>query len=101
MKRSLYAEIETAALPDAIIASSTSSLVWSELAAHLRHPERFITAHPFNPPHLMPLVELYGKDSAALDLAESFYRTLGRKTVRFEEGGRRPYRQPAILRTLA
>jgi carnitine 3-dehydrogenase len=85
VKRALYAEIETAGSPDAIIASSTSSLVWSELAAHLRHPRRFITAHPFNPPHLMPLVELYGKDPAALMLAESFYKTLGRKTVRLKK----------------
>jgi carnitine 3-dehydrogenase len=85
VKRALYAEIETAASLDTIIASSTSSLVWSELAVQLRYPQRFITAHPFNPPHLMPLVELYGKDPAALTLAESLYRNLGRKTVRLRK----------------
>jgi carnitine 3-dehydrogenase len=85
VKRTLYADIEMAAAPDAIIASSTSSLVWSDLAAQLRYPQRFITAHPFNPPHLMPLVELYGSDPAALTLAESFYQALGRKTVRLRK----------------
>jgi carnitine 3-dehydrogenase len=85
VKQALYAEIEAAASPDAIIASSTSSFVWSELAAELRYPRRFITAHPFNPPHLMPLVELYGKDPATLAFAESFYGNLGRKTVRLRK----------------
>jgi carnitine 3-dehydrogenase len=85
VKQALYAEIEAAASPDAIIASSTSSFVWSELAAELRYPRHFITAHPFNPPHLMPLVELYGKDPATLAFAESFYGNLGRKTVRLRK----------------
>jgi carnitine 3-dehydrogenase len=85
VKQAIYAEIETAASPETIIASSTSSLIWSELATRLRYPQRFITAHPFNPPHLMPLVELYGNDPAALSFAESFYQTLGRKTVRLKK----------------
>jgi carnitine 3-dehydrogenase len=85
LKQALYAEIEAACSPEAIVASSTSSLVWSELAAHLRHPARFITAHPFNPPHLMPLVELFGRDDAVLVRAEAFYQALGRKTVRLKK----------------
>src|SRR5215813_12951827 len=47
LKRQLLAEIEAAAGSEAIIASSTSSLLWSDLARDLRHPDRFILAHPF------------------------------------------------------
>ncbi len=82
LKHALYAEVEAAAPETAIIASSTSSLTWSELAPGLRRPERFITAHPFNPPHLVPLVELYGIDAAVLDRAEAIYRAAGRRPVR-------------------
>jgi carnitine 3-dehydrogenase len=84
LKRELYAEIEPAAAIDAVIASSTSSLLWTDLAAEMRHPSRFITAHPFNPPHLMPLVEIYGPDTEAVTRAETFYRGLDRHTVRLK-----------------
>lgn len=84
LKRELYAEIEPAAAIDAVIASSTSSLVWSDLAGGMRHPNRFITAHPFNPPHLMPLVEIYGTDTEVVTRAEAFYRGLDRHTVRLK-----------------
>lgn len=81
VKHALYAEVEAAAAPDAVIASSTSSLTWSDLAAGVARRERFITAHPFNPPHLMPLVELFAADAETLRRAEAFYRALGRETV--------------------
>ncbi|MCZ0735386.1 3-hydroxyacyl-CoA dehydrogenase NAD-binding domain-containing protein [Phreatobacter sp. AB_2022a] len=81
LKRALYAEIEAAAAADAIIASSTSALVWSDLARDLAQPRRFVTAHPFNPPHLMPLVELFGTDPAVLERAKEFYAALGRVPV--------------------
>lgn len=64
-----------------MIASSTSSLTWSDLAAGVVRRERLITAHPFNPPHLMPLVELFAVDAQVLVRAEAFYRSLGRETV--------------------
>ncbi len=85
LKHALYAEVEAAAAEAAIIASSTSSLTWSELAPGLQRPERFITAHPFNPPHLVPLVELYGIDGAVLDRAEAIYRAAGRRPVRLKK----------------
>lgn len=85
LKRTLYAEIEAATGPGTIIASSTSALTWSELSPEMARPERFITAHPFNPPHLIPLVELYGIDAAVLDRAEAFYRGLGRHPVRLKK----------------
>lgn len=84
LKAKLYGEIEAAAPQDAVLASSTSSLLWSDLARDLNHAKRFILAHPFNPPHLMPLVELYGQDDDVLGRAEAFYRGLDRETVRLK-----------------
>jgi 3-hydroxyacyl-CoA dehydrogenase len=81
LKLSLLREIETAAPTDCVIASSTSSLLWSDLAQTLTHPNRFILAHPFNPPHLMPLVEIYGAESDLRDRAAAFYRRLNRVPV--------------------
>jgi carnitine 3-dehydrogenase len=81
LKHDLYREIEVAAPPESILASSTSSLTWSNLATSLRNKARLIIAHPFNPPHLMPLVELYGTDPAILERAKGFYGNLGRTTV--------------------
>lgn len=81
LKRDLYARIEAAAPEGVTIASSTSSLVWSELSAGMARPERLITAHPFNPPHLMPLVELFGPDAARVQAAAAFFRSLGRHPV--------------------
>lgn len=85
LKQALYAAIEAAAPATAIIASSTSALTWSELSPELAHPDRFITAHPFNPPHLIPLVELYGVSAAALERAEEIYRHVGRVPVRLKK----------------
>lgn len=81
LKRRIYEEVEAAAPPDITIASSTSSLVWSDLSADMKDPLRLITAHPFNPPHLMPLVELCGGDPARVEAAAGFFRALGRRPV--------------------
>lgn len=78
LKHNLYRQIEEAAAPDAIIASSTSSFTWSQLAPALERPQRLITAHPFNPPHLMPLVEIFASDAHVRDAAIAFYAGLGR-----------------------
>ena len=82
LKRALYVDIEASASATAVLASSTSSLVWSALAQGMKFPERLIIAHPFNPPHLIPLVELYGVESVLLDRATGFYESLGRVPIR-------------------
>ncbi len=82
IKRSLFREIENVIPETTIIASSTSALTWSDLSPGLRVPERFVTAHPFNPPHLVPLVELYGINSSVLDRAEGLYRAADRVPIR-------------------
>lgn len=83
-KLALFAEIAAAA-PEAIIASSTSALRWSDLAPGLADPSRLITAHPFNPPHLVPLVETYGTDAEVLERAEAIYRACARVPVRLKK----------------
>ena len=58
IKRSLHQQIESCCAGETILASSSSGLLPSEIQSALRHPERFIIAHPFNPVYLLPLVEL-------------------------------------------
>jgi len=80
LKKQVLAEISAAARPDALIASSTSGLLPSDMAAIMRRPERFLVAHPFNPVYLMPLVEIVGGEKTAadtLDEAAAFYAGLG------------------------
>jgi 3-hydroxyacyl-CoA dehydrogenase len=84
IKRQIVAEIETALAPGAIIASSTSSLMASDIQEGARHPGRILVAHPMNPPHLVPLVELVAgraTDPACIATARAFYDSIGRVTV--------------------
>ena len=60
LKQKVVADIESGAAENALIASSTSGLLPSELQKNMRRPERFLVAHPFNPVYLIPLVELVG-----------------------------------------
>lgn len=85
LKHRVYAEAEAAAAPDALIASSTSGLKPSDLQAPLRHPERLLVAHPFNPVYLLPVVEIVGGERTseeAMARAMAFYPTLGMRPVR-------------------
>lgn len=84
-KHALYQQIENCLLPDAIVASSASGLTLSEMQAGFDNPARFVLGHPFNPPHLIPLVELMGNDqteSGVVERAESFYQAIGKVTIR-------------------
>lgn len=85
LKHQLYAEIEPALLPEAIVASSASGLLVREMQQGWKDPSRFILGHPFNPPHLIPLVELLANDKTAggvLEQAEAFYKLVGKITIR-------------------
>jgi carnitine 3-dehydrogenase len=84
-KRALYAAMEPGLDADAVVASSTSGLMPSELQAGRVGEGRYIVAHPFNPPHLIPLVELVGgraTEPAVIDRAEAFYQGVGKVTIR-------------------
>jgi 3-hydroxybutyryl-CoA dehydrogenase len=87
VKHALFAEIEPHLAPDAIVASSASGLMVSEMQQGWRDPSRFLLGHPFNPPHLIPLVELFANDRTAegvLQAAEDFYKEIGKVTIRLE-----------------
>lgn len=84
IKRSLLAEIDRFAKPEAIIASSTSGLMPSTLQADCARPERVIVAHPFNPVYLVPLVELVGGKATSQEVvkkAEQFYHSINMKPL--------------------
>ena len=85
VKRALFAELDRLVPPDVLIASSTSSLPITELQAGLATASRFVLGHPFNPVHLIPLVEVGGgtaTDVAAVDTAVALYTTLGKQPIR-------------------
>lgn len=84
LKIRLFAEMDRAAPPKAIIASSSSSLLVSRLQSACAHPERCLVGHPFNPPYLIPLVEIVaGPETAAwaVESAEKFYREIGKQPL--------------------
>jgi len=57
-KIKLFADMDAATRPDSIIASSSSGLTMSVMQSACKHPERCVIGHPFNPPHVVPLVEV-------------------------------------------
>ncbi len=80
LKRDVAARIDAKAPADVLICSSSSGLLPSRLQAGLRHPDRYLIAHPFNPVYLLPLVELCGGERtspSALEAAKVIYRHLG------------------------
>lgn len=83
-KREFFAKMEQWVKPNALMLSSTSSLRATEIARDMKNPERMMVGHPFNPPHVMPLVEIVpGKDTnpEAVQEAVAFYRALGKAPV--------------------
>jgi 3-hydroxyacyl-CoA dehydrogenase len=85
-KQKLYGQLDELLPPEAIIASSSSGLIMSEIQkGAAAHPERCVIAHPFNPPHLIPLVEIVGGAKTSEDTirrATDFYQSIGKQTVR-------------------
>ncbi|MSP82391.1 MAG: L-carnitine dehydrogenase [Alphaproteobacteria bacterium] len=84
LKIKLLARLDKAARPDAVIASSTSGLLPSRIARGMKNPERFLVAHPFNPPYLIPLVEILGgrkTDQRVLAWAMTFYAAIGKRPL--------------------
>lgn len=84
IKRSIAKIIEQYAPKNCVVASSTSGLRISDIASEAQHPERFVGAHPFNPPHLIPLVELTKGDKTAqeyVDKAVQFYRDMKKEPI--------------------
>jgi len=88
MKIELLKEIDAGAPAQTVIASSSSGLLISRVAVKCKHPERCVIGHPFNPPHLIPLVEVVGgtkTSAAAIDTAMKFYRDIGKHPIRINK----------------
>jgi len=88
-KTKLYGQLDELLPPDVIIASSSSGLTMSEIQAGCgAHPERCVIGHPFNPPHLMPLVEIVGgakTSEETIRRATEFYASMGKRPVRLHK----------------
>jgi len=85
IKHALYKQIESLLSPEVVVASSASGLTLSEMQRGWNDPAPLVLGHPFNPPHLIPLVEVMGNDKTnahAVEKAESFYKAVGKVTIR-------------------
>jgi 3-hydroxyacyl-CoA dehydrogenase len=83
-KIKLFAEIDDATPPDSIIASSSSGITMSVIQSGCKRPERCVIGHPFNPPHMIPLVEVVGGNKTspeAIQQAIAFYASIGKKPI--------------------
>ncbi len=83
-KMKLFADIDEAAPVTSIIASSSSGITPSVMQSKCKHPERVLVGHPFNPPHLIPLVEVVGGAKTSpeyIQRAMAFYASIGKKPI--------------------
>jgi 3-hydroxyacyl-CoA dehydrogenase len=84
VKREIFAELDRLAAPDAILASSTSTIVASAFTENLKGRHRCLVAHPVNPPHLVPLVELVATPWTAPEIvakAKAVYEAVGQVPI--------------------
>jgi 3-hydroxyacyl-CoA dehydrogenase len=88
-KQKLYKQLDELLPPDVIIASSSSGIKMSDIQSGAgSHPERCVIGHPFNPPHLIPLVEVVGgakTSEQTIQRAIAFYKSIGKKAVRLNK----------------
>jgi carnitine 3-dehydrogenase len=87
-KIKLFADMDQAAPQDAILASSSSTITMDVSQSACKRPERCVIGHPFNPPHIVPLVEVVGgakTSEEVIERAMSFYASIGRKPIRLHK----------------
>jgi carnitine 3-dehydrogenase len=83
-KIKLFADMDEATPLDSLIASSSSGITMSVMQSKCAHPERCVVGHPFNPPHIIPLVEVVGGTKTApeaIEQAMRFYAAIGKKAI--------------------
>jgi carnitine 3-dehydrogenase len=89
VKDALFAVLDAAARPEVVLASSSSGMLPSVIARGCpEHPERVVIGHPFNPPHLIPLVEVVPGEKTseqAVGAALAFYTAVGKKPIRLRQ----------------
>jgi len=87
-KVKLFADMDAATPADSLIASSSSGITPSVMQSKCKHPERVLVGHPFNPPHIIPLVEVVGgakTSPEAIAQAMKFYASIGKKPIRLQK----------------
>src|SRR3954468_1678118 len=87
-KMKLFADMDDVTPVDSIIASSSSGITPSVMQTKCEHPERVLVGHPFNPPHIIPLVEVVGgtkTSTAAIQQALAFYASIGKKPIHLKK----------------
>src|SRR5213594_282897 len=87
-KMKLFADMDDAAPIDSIIASSSSGITPSVMQTNCKHPERVLVGHPFNPPHIIPVVEVVGGTKTspeAIQQALAFYASIGKKPIHLKK----------------
>ena len=85
IKENLFSRLDAVLPAEVILASSSSGLPMTPVQAACRFPERIMLSHPFNPPHLIPLVEVVGGEKtsdAMIETAMAFYAAIGKKPIR-------------------
>jgi 3-hydroxyacyl-CoA dehydrogenase len=83
-KIKLFADMDAATPEDSIIASSSSGLTMSVMQSACKHPERCVIGHPFNPPHMVPLVEVVAGAKTSPETVEraiAFYTSIGKRPI--------------------
>lgn len=89
LKSKVFAQMDEASSPDTILASSSSGITMDVIqSACKRHPERCVLGHPFNPPHIIPLVEVAGGAKTSEEVIEraiAFYTSIGKKPIRLRK----------------
>jgi carnitine 3-dehydrogenase len=87
-KIKIYAEMDDVTPVDSLLASSSSGITPSVIQSKCKHPERVVIGHPFNPPHIVPLVEVVGGSKTSLDAiqqAMTFYASIGKKPIHLKK----------------
>jgi 3-hydroxyacyl-CoA dehydrogenase len=88
LKAKVFAQMDEVAPPDSILASSASGITMDVIQSGCKHPERCVIGHPFNPPHVIPLVEVVGgakTSDAVIERAMAFYASIGKKPIRLRK----------------
>jgi 3-hydroxyacyl-CoA dehydrogenase len=87
-KIKLFAQMDEATPPNSTLASSSSGITMDVIQSGCKRPERCVIGHPFNPPHVVPLVEVVGgakTSEATIERAMAFYADIGKKPVRLHK----------------
>jgi carnitine 3-dehydrogenase len=88
LKAKVFAQMDEFAPPDTILASSASGITMDLIQSGCKRPERCVIGHPFNPPHVIPLVEVVGgakTSEAVIERAMAFYSSIGKKPIRLRK----------------